>query len=457
MQLQQLERQFEEGKAGFIAAWEQLLRFESVSTDPAYDRNCVECAEWLVERLTKLGLSAKLLPTSGKPVVCGEFRGEPGRPTVVFYGHYDVQPVDPIDQWTSPPFSPTWRDGRLYARGAEDNKGQVSYVLAALETLLRNNELGCTFRILLEGEEEAGSAGIADATPAWRDLLQGDVLMVCDTSAAPSGAPAIIMGLRGMAGLTVRLTGASYDLHSGVHGGAVVNPAQALSALVATLHDSNGRIAIKGFYDKVRKASAEEIKLAEAGSVAESAYEALIGTPALGGEHGLPLAERVGFRPTVEVNGIHSGYGGAGSKTIIPSTAFAKITMRLVPNQDPPEALQQICEHLKTHAPRGLKLALEEQFAGGAAITVDPKSPWIQLASTVLKSTSSQPVVYHWEGASIPIVALLSQTGGTTPVMVGFGSEEDRIHAPNESFSLEQFRRGYIWVGLFLAALSKKP
>jgi acetylornithine deacetylase/succinyl-diaminopimelate desuccinylase-like protein len=403
--------------------------------------------------MTNIGLSAELHETGSKPVVFAEHRGESGKPVVLFYGHYDVQPVDPLDEWTTPPFNPTMRNGRIYARGASDNKGQFFYVLKALETLIKNDALGCSIKALIEGEEENGSAGMSVFLRKRKEMLKSDILLVTDVDTVNSGAPTIIMGLRGLISITVRLSGPIHDLHSGMHGGLAPNPAQQMVRLIATLHNTDGSIAVEGFNDDVRKPSEKELMLAESEPFNEAEYHRLTGVPPVGGEKGFNPAVRLGFRPTIEINGISSGYGGAGSKTIIPSTATAKITARLAPDQDPLTCLQKLERHLRSHAPSGLNLDIPESGIAGPPIIVHPDNRMIPLASKVMKQITGRSPVFMYEGASIPIIAEISKASGSDPLLAGFGSAQDRIHAPNESFSIDQFKRGFLYAGLLLGSL----
>lgn len=457
MKKNDLESEFSKNSVKFIERWKKFLSFESISTDAAHESDCRDCALWLSNELQSIGLKSRLLETTSKPVVFGEFEGPPGSPTVVFYGHYDVQPVDPVEEWTSPPFEATLKNNRIYARGAEDNKGQVAYVIAALETLIENRALKCSLKLFIEGEEESGSSGIAASLEKWSDILKGDLLMVCDTGTVPSGAPTITMGLRGMIHCTVRLGGIGYDLHSGVHGGAVANPADQLARIISKLHNEDGSIAVPGFLDSVAEATVQDLALADAGMPDAETYKNFVGVYPEGGESNRSVAERVGFRPTIEINGFHSGYGGPGSKTIIPSFAEAKISCRLVPNQDPATCLAALVKYIEEVAPPpSLKLEIIEPAVGGGAVTISASSPWIGKAKLVLDQLSELPTVFRWEGASIPIVAELSRISNTVPILVGFGSEEDRIHAPNESFGIEQFRRGFLWASMFIGSLDLK-
>jgi len=449
----QIRKLYDEEKC--LRDWSDFLRFQSISTDPEYAGECVRCAEWLREHLSSIGLEASLLETQAKPVVYASYRSpQQDAPRILFYGHYDVQPADPLEEWTTPPFEPTLRDGRLYARGAEDNKGQVMYFVKAVEALLQEGqgELPVSVAFLIEGEEECGSGGIAAALESWQERLQADILMVCDTGSRAADVSAITMGLRGIAGLTVRLSGLRTDLHSGVHGGVCPNPATELARLLATLHDADGKIAVDGFYDDVPEPDVEDLALANQVELPLEAYQAMSGVQPVGGEKGRSFAERRGFRPTVEINGIHSGYGGAGMKTIIPRDAVAKITTRTVAAQDTEGALRKLEDHLLRRAPEGLVITISESESGGSGLAVSASSPVIERARTVLEHLQMGSVELMWEGASIPIVASLAEVANAEPLLVGFGLEEDNIHAPNESFSLDQFFKGFSYVVGFLSS-----
>jgi acetylornithine deacetylase/succinyl-diaminopimelate desuccinylase-like protein len=449
----ELESCFTRHRDRYLAEWKELLAFPSVSTDPRHAQDCLNCADWLVRQLAAIGFEARLLPTPSKPVVYAERAGDPTKPVVLFYGHYDVQPVDPLDEWVSPPFEATLRDGRLYARGAQDNKGQLLYALKALETLIELQALRPTVKIVIEGEEESGSRGIAQALPGWRDLLRADVLLVTDTGSVAPGAGTIVMGLRGIFHLTVVLGGPHHDLHSGVHGGRAPNPAEGLAALLAGLHGADGRIAVPGFYDSVRMPSPWEREMAARIPFSPEVFAARNGVPPVAGEREFTPVERVGFRPSLDINGMHSGFGGEGTKTIIPARAMAKLTARLAAGQNPESCLRALIAHLQANTPQGLRLEVTEQGIGGPALRLNPDSPLVAKARGVLDTLTGHDTVFLWEGASIPLVTGLAAVSGAEPLLVGFGLEEDRMHAPNESFALEQFRLGYLYVGLMLNAL----
>lgn len=448
-----LEQVFAREEGRFVDEWKTLLRFDSVSTDAAYAASCKRCAEWVRDHVARMGFTATLLESEFHPVVYASLEVRKDAPTVLFYGHYDVQPVDPIEAWTTPPFEPTLRNGRLYARGAEDNKGQVFYVLKALETLIREKQLCYNVKLLIEGEEESGSEALHHHLDSWKEKLKADVLMVCDTGVVPTGAPTITVALRGIAHLTVKLFGAGHDLHSGVHGGVAPNPAIGMARLLASLHDEWGRIAVSGFYDGVLEPDAETRKLINALPLGPEQYRAMTGVLPTGGEEGYSLFERGGLRPTLEVNGVHSGYGGLGCKTIIPAEALAKLSCRLVPGQQPASVLRALQKHLEAHTPKGLRLEISEVQPGYPALSLNIRSPLVARARAVLDQLTEQTTVLRWEGASIPIVGKLSEVSGGEPLLVGFGSEEDRIHAPDESFGIEQFRRGFLYAGMFLSRL----
>ncbi len=450
----ELESIFAKEQKRIISEWQAFLKFPSISADPLYNSNCRDCAVWLVKHLQQIGFEATLLETATKPVVFAERPGQQSdKPTVLFYGHYDVQPIDPENAWETPPFAPTIRNDRLYARGAEDNKGQVFYTLKALETLIRNDALDAHVKVIIEGEEEYGSAGLTESMTGWAERLKADILMVHDTGTVRAGNPTIVMGLRGIVHLTVELEGPDHDLHSGVHGGLAPNPAQGMIQLLNGLFHADGSVAIPGFYDGVRAPTERERTLATETAFDADEYKQLVGTTPDGGKQNTPPAERVGFIPSLDINGIHSGYGGAGMKTIIPSRSIAKLSARIVPDQDPAGVLESITGHLYHHVPKGMRLTISDQGIGGPGFRLSPESSLVQRARGALETLDAGPVAFLWEGASIPIVTDLSAISGAEPLLVGFGHEEDRIHAPNESFSIDQFRSGFLYAALMLQNL----
>ncbi len=442
---------FEQKKQDFIEGWKAFLRFASVSTDPANEKDCRDCADWLTRQFSEMGFKASLLETDSKPVVYAERQGATGAPTVLFYGHYDVQPVDPLEGWDTQPFEPTLKGDRLFARGAQDNKGQVWYVLSALRTLIAAHKLQATVKVVIEGEEECGSEGINGRLESWKDKLKADVLLVCDTGSPVPSVAAITAGLRGVISAEFKLKAAAYDLHSGVHGGVAPNPALEMARIVAALHAADGSIAIPGYYESVAKVSEEDLELARAYPLPWEHYKKLTGVAPEGGEKNIEPLVRRSFRPTIEVNGLHSGYGGPGGKTIIPSEASVKISARIVNGQNPKRCLELLIDHFTKHTPEYLTLEVVYSKGEGPALFLSSKSAWIQKAKAALESFTECGFV--WEGASVPVVSRLAQVAQADPVLVGFGLEEDRIHAPNESFSIEQFRKGFLFATAFLSSL----
>jgi acetylornithine deacetylase/succinyl-diaminopimelate desuccinylase-like protein len=451
--LTSLEQSFEQNWDRILANWKDVVSFASIGSNPAHADDCRHCAEWLCDKLSRMGFASEIVETTGQPMVWAERAGKPGKPTVIVYGHYDVQPVEPLDAWTTPPFEPDFRDGRLYGRGAQDNKGQVLALLTAIESLVEADRLDATVKVIIEGEEECGSAGITDALDEWRERLKADILMVADTGTVRSGAPTITMGLRGLALVNATLRTASHDLHSGVHGGVAPNAATEAARLVATLHDDNGRIAIEGFYDGVEEPSATELELAAQTPFDEAGYRSDTGATPVAGETGFSPAERIGFRPALDVNGISSGHAGPGAKTIIPAEADLKLSARLVTGQAPQSCVDAIVRHLEAHVSEGCRLTITYQHAAGPAVRVSPDSPALKTARRALDPLSELPTAFLWEGASIPIISGLVEASGAEPLLVGFGHDDDRIHAPSESFSRAQFLNGYLYAGLFLAGL----
>lgn len=436
-----------------------LLRFESVGADPAKLKECVSCALWLKKWLEAIGFEGELLMNeikNGKaepPVLYAEKIGSEGAPTVLIYGHYDVQPSDPLSEWLTPPFEPTEKDGRIYCRGSQDDKGQFFAFLNGIKDYLATDPtIVPTIKIILEGQEESGSEALIAMAESMRKRIAADVLLVCDTSAASDLRPAIVAGLRGVSHFTIRLKGPLRDLHSGSYGGIAPNPAQAIAELVASLHNPDGSIAVEGFYNGIERPTSEEIAAAEAGGDTQATYEADIGCEAVGGEKGKSIIERNSFEPTIEVNGIHSGYAGPGSKTVIPSEAFAKISMRLVPGQSTRAVRDAVTEHLKAHCPRGMTLSIEDYTLGAGGFRLPLASPLFRLASDVLSEMDNRGAVYQWDGASIPVISVLKEISGAAPLIVGWGQAEDKIHSPNESYSLVQFEKAREWGRKIIAA-----
>ena len=449
----------------------ELLRFPTIGAQPNNLRDCIACATWLKKWLKAIGAEAELIVPQMRdegraagdegfalsvPVVFGEIKGQEGATTVLLYGHYDVQPPDPLDEWRTPPFEPTLKDdGRVYCRGAQDDKGQFFAFLCGLRECLSSSVSGpLNLKILLEGQEESGSVGLFKLLEdkEFRKRLSADVMLVCDTSAAADLRPAIVAGLRGVNHFTVTLKAANRDLHSGEYGGIAPNAAQGMAELLASLHNPDGSIAVAGFRDGIEPPSHEELEAAEAGICSEEMYAKDIGTEPCGGQRGTTIVQRNCFEPTIEVNGIHSGYGGPGSKTVIPCEAIAKLSTRLVPGQNPAQTFAAIKRHLKDHCPRGMQVELSELTGDAPGFRLPLASPLFRLAEDVLQELDPRGAVFQWDGASIPVVSALREASGAAPLLVGWGQPEDCIHSPNESYSVRQFRTAKAWAKKILSA-----
>ena len=441
----------------------ELLKFPTVGAEKEHLRDCVQCATWLKKWLKGIGASAELLlpqsegetPSLHVPVVYAELKGQEGATTVLLYGHYDVQPADPIGEWKTPPFEPTVQGDRIYCRGAQDDKGQVFAFLCGLRELLNLKTSNLpNIKIILDGQEESGSVGLFKLLEdkEFRKRLSADVMLVCDTSAAADLRPAIVAGLRGVNHFTVTLTAANRDLHSGEYGGIAPNAAQGMAELMASLHNADGSIAVSGFRDGIEPPSHEELEKAEEGMATEEMYAADIGTEPCGGQLGKTIVQRNCFEPTIEVNGIHSGYGGPGSKTVIPCQAIAKLSTRLVPGQIPAQTFEAVKRHLKDHCPKGMEVELSELTGDSPAFRLPLASPLFRLAADVLAEMDPRGAVFQWDGASIPVVASIREASGAAPLLVGWGQPEDRIHSPNESYSVRQFEAAKTWAKKILSA-----
>lgn len=425
-----------------IAELQDLLRIPSVSADSAFKEHMSAAAEFVCNKLSTAGLSAEIVPTDGHPIVYGEWTQAEGAPTVLIYGHYDVQPPDPVDKWTTPPFEPDIRDGRIWARGATDDKGQVwTHVLSVAAWLQVTGSLPVNVKFVIEGEEEVGSDNLDGFLKDNREKLACDVAVISDTAQYAKGIPAITYGLRGILACEVTLTGPNRDLHSGVFGGAVANPVNVLCELIASLHDDQGRITVPGFYDDVMPLTDEERAQFAALPFDETAWLADLGTDAGVGEAGYTATERRWARPTCDVNGIFGGYTGEGPKTIVPSTATAKITCRLVPDQDPHKLTEALRQHLVENLPPGVTMEFSTQH-GGSPSMADLGSPYMAAARKAIEQAFGTAPVLIREGGSIPVVASLDETLGVETLLLGWGQNSDNLHSPDEHFSIEDFHRG---------------
>ena len=440
----------------------ELLKFKSVGADPECFRDCVDCASWLRRWLGKLGFEGEMLypevsaASGGRmppPILFAERKGDEGAPTLLVYGHYDVQPADPVSEWKTPPFEPTVDNGRVYCRGAQDDKGQFFAFLCGVRDYLAGDGPRPTLKVVLEGQEESGSTALEQMAPSLRRRLAADVLLVCDTGAASGLRPAIIAGLRGVSHFTIRLSGPNRDLHSGEYGGIAPNAAQAMAELVSSLHLRDGSVAVAGFKDGIEPPVHDELKAAEVSAPTKEELEKDIGCESAGGQLGKTIVQRLCFEPTIEVNGIHSGYGGPGAKTVIPCEAVAKISMRLVPGQTPRSAFEAVRRHLEDNVPRGMKLSIEDYNPGASGFRLPLASPLFRLAEHVLGEMDERGPVFVWDGASIPVISAIREASGAAPLIVGWGQSEDRIHSPNESYSFVQFEKARDWARRIISAL----
>lgn len=420
----------------------EFLRFPSISTDSRHKDDVRACADYLMQKFTGMGLKPELHETPGHPIVIARSEVKAGRPTVLIYGHYDVQPVDPVDEWATPPFEPTLKGDKIFCRGATDNKGQhFSHMLGVEETIRENGELPVNVIFLLEGEEEIGSPNLAPFLKAHQDELKCDICAVSDTGMIGPGIPTMTYGLRGIACLDFKIHGPTLDLHSGVYGGAVPNPATIVSRIVASLHNAEGVVRIPGFYDKVVPLEQWERDMWGSLPDGNAATLAETGAPGLWGETGYTALEQRWGRPTAEVNGIGGGYQGEGSKTVIPREAMAKLSFRLVPDQDPAEILQLAKAHLEATCPDSCRIEVELGHDGPAYV-MDPHSSYGKAAQNALRIAFSDEPRLIREGGSIPIIQSIKDILGVDTLLLGLALPDCQIHAPNESFTVSNFEAG---------------
>jgi acetylornithine deacetylase/succinyl-diaminopimelate desuccinylase-like protein len=420
----------------------EFLRFQSVSADGAYKSHVVECANWLESRFRKMGLSAQKFATPGYPVVVARNEHRAGRKTLLIYGHYDVQPPDPLDLWHSPPFEPVIREGKIVARGSTDNKGQILAHILGVESVLKEKaDLPVNLVVLVEGEEEIGSLHLENFLCENKDALKADVAAISDTGMVAPGIPTFTYGLRGILCMEIRLRGPAADLHSGIFGGSVANPVTELARILARLHDENGRVTVEGFYDKVLPVHDWERELWGALPFTEKGWLETTGSPTLAGEKGFSFLERVWARPTAEINGIAGGYQGEGSKTIVPSRAMAKISFRLVPDQDPFELRAAITEFLRRECPDSVEIDIKTQHEGRPYL-VKPDSKFGRAAQEALRRTFNKPIAFIREGGSIPITQTFQEVLGIDTLLLGLALPDAKVHSPNENFPIENFHAG---------------
>lgn len=432
----------ETNKQRFLDELLDLLRIPSVSADSKFKGDVRRAAEFVKDKLTAAGLDgATLYETPGHPIVYAEKIVDASKPTVLVYGHYDVQPADPYELWKTPPFEPTIRNERIYARGACDDKGQFYMHIKAIEAMLATDGLPCNVKVMIEGEEEVGSDHLGEFVKEYRDMLKGDVILISDTSIISNETPSLETGLRGLSYVEVKVTGPNRDLHSGVYGGGVANPINVLCDMIASLHDENGRITLPGFYDKVTDLSDDErAELAKAPFDLEE-YKRDLAIDDVMGETGYSTNERTSIRPTLDVNGIWGGYTGEGAKTVLPSTASAKISMRLVPNQTPDEITELFTNHFVAIAPAGVHVTVTPHHGGMPYVTpVD--SVEFEAASKAFEDAWGKKPIPTRGGGSIPITALFEKELGIKSILMGFGLDSDALHSPNESYGLFNYYKG---------------
>jgi len=439
----------EQHQQRFLDELFELLRIPSVSADKKFKDDVKRAADYVKEKLLAAGVDkAEVCPTDGHPIVYGEKLIDPKLPTVLVYGHYDVQPADPYNLWETPPFEPTIRNNKIYARGSSDDKGQMYMHIKAFETLMRTNSLPCNVKFMIEGEEEVGSANLGLFIEANKKKLQADMIMISDTGIISNDHPSITVGLRGLTYLEVEVTGPNRDLHSGMYGGAVENPINVLCSMIHKMKDEKGRITIPGFYDKVAELSKADREAMAQQPFSLDKFKGDLKVADVFGEDGYSTNERIGIRPTFDVNGIWGGYTGEGAKTVLPSKAYAKVSMRLVPNQSSEEITRLFTEHFLKLAPKTVKVKVTPHHGGEAAMVSTQSVAYKAAAKAVEQAWGKAPIPTR-EGGSIPIVALFQKVLGLDSLLMGFGLDEDAIHSPNENYGIFNYIRGIETITLF--------
>lgn len=447
--MQIIKNYIEENRQRFLDELFELLRFSSVSADPKYKDDMLKTADFVADKLKIAGAdNVEVCSTDGYPIVYGEKMIDPSLPTVLVYGHYDVQPPDPIELWKTPPFEPTLRDGKIYARGACDDKGQFYMHVKAFELMMKTDTLPCNIKFMIEGEEEVGSDNLGKFVTLNKDRLKADVVLISDTSMISMENPSIETGLRGLAYMEVEVNGPSKDLHSGVYGGAVANPATILCQMIASLHDDQNHITIPGFYDGVINLSESERKALNDAPFNLEEYKKELSIDEVWGEGGYSTIERTGIRPTLEVNGIWGGYTGPGAKTVLPAKANAKISMRLVPGQDWRKISELFKNHFESIAPKSVKVKVIAHHGGTPYVTPTDSIAFKAAYKAIEDSFGKKPVPTRG-GGSIPIVALFEEELGIKTVLMGFGLDSDSLHSPNEKYDVFNYYKGIETIPLF--------
>lgn len=446
----------EKNKGRFIKELFEILRIPSVSADQGGKENMLNAANWIREHLLSTGADeAAVMPSAGWPVVFAQKVIDKNLPTILVYGHYDVQPADPLEEWKSPAFEPEIRDGKVFARGADDDKGQLFMQLKAFEYMTAENRLPCNVKYIIEGEEEVSSPSLKKFSIDHKELLKADVILISDTTIYSMDIPTLTVGLRGIAYYEISVKGPNRDLHSGLYGGAVNNPANVLADLISGMKDNSGRITIPGFYDAVQPPSEEEKELLNRLPFDEKSMAASIAVAELIGEEGYSNLERLGTRPTLDVNGIWGGYTGEGSKTVLPSGAHAKISMRLVPDQDPKTIGQIFRSYIEANTPKGVTVEIK-YLNGGLPYVAPWDSDEIKAAAKAMEKTFGKQPLPVRSGGSIPVIADFEEVLGIKSVLMGFGLESDAIHSPNENYPLENFYKGIETIPWFFKYFSEK-
>lgn len=450
------EQYIENNQDKFLNELFDLLRIPSISADSAYAADVQRCAEYTAMRLKEAGAdNVTLEQTAGNPIVYGDKIIDPNKPTILVYGHYDVQPSVPDELWNTPPFEPTIKDGNIYARGACDDKGQFYMHLKAFETMMQTDTLHCNVKFMIEGEEEIGSTNLGIYVKEYKEKLAADVVLISDTGMIANDVPSIDTGLRGLSYVEVEVTGPKIDLHSGTFGGAVANPINVLCSMISSLHDENRHITIPGFYDKVDVVSDADREAMSKTPFSLDEFKNELAVDDVMGESGYSTIERTGIRPTLDVNGIWGGYTGEGAKTVLPSKAYAKISMRLVPSQTSQEITQLFQDHFEKIAPKSVRVKVTPHHGGEAAVT-PTDSPAYKAASRAMEKTFGKEPVPTRGGGSIPIVALFEEELGLKTVLLGFGLDSDAIHSPNEKYGLFNFYKGIETIPYFYEYFSEE-
>jgi len=434
----------------------RFLEFNTIGIDPSTKDECQNCADWLCAYLDKVGLKSEQWEAPGHPVVFAQnLDAGPDAPTILLYHHYDVQPVDPLELWESNPFKPELRDGNVYARGAQDNKGQCMYTLAAISALFSmKKKQNFNLKIFIEGDEEAGSPGLETIFPAKKEALACDLLLAVDTLLPNAHTPAITLGMRGILSIDIACRAANTDLHSGILGGVAHNPLRAMSEAFSSLWDKEGRVAVPGFYDQVQEITKEELSCLSM-EVDESQITEEFGVEAFAPEPGFSIGASSSIRPTVEINGMNGGYTGEGFKTIIPKEAKGKVSCRLVPNQDPQDIFNRVADHLRSKFPKGMEVEIEI-LEGKPALWSPLDSPIAKVVAKAYEEVMGKPCERSYGGGSIPILTFLAEASGGEVVMMGFGLSTDRIHAPNEYFGLDRFEQGFLTMGTIFSKFNER-